>query len=142
MRRVRLLLVEDNVIAGEAVRLALTEYGFDVRVVHAGRDAIDEIRRHAAEAVVLDLTLPDLDGVAVAEMVRRQWPELPIIVTTGHAKPKRVDPLLVNPQTAFLQKPYEIGDLIASIQSRMRQHQGGIGRETTHRWETGEGRQS
>jgi DNA-binding response OmpR family regulator len=133
VKRIRLLLVEDNVIAGDAVRLALNEYGFDVRVVHAGRDAASALRRHGAEAVVLDLSLPDLHGAVVAEMLRRDWPDLPIVITTGHAKSERLDPLLANPQTAFLQKPYDIADLITLIQSRLERQAMAAARRTTHR---------
>ena len=131
MSRIRLLLVEDNVVAGEGVRLALTEYGFDVRVVNAGRDACGALKRHGAQVVVLDLSLPDLHGTVVAEMLRRDKPDLPIIVVSGHAKCDSLDPLLASPNTAFLHKPYSLDELVGLIHSRV-SPETNTRRETTH----------
>ena len=119
MNPIRLLLVEDNAMAAEGVRLALNEHGFDVRVVRRALDACSGVKRHAAQVVVLDASLPDLHGAVVAEMLRSDWPDLPIIVTTVHSKSDRLNPLLVNSNTAFLHKPYEIAELLALIHSRI-----------------------
>ncbi len=112
----RLLLVEDDLLAAQALRYALTEHGFDVEVVSTGRAAIGELIHHQSEVMVIDLTLPDLDGAALTELVRRDWPNLPIVLTSGHERPPRLLPLLANRQTSFLQKPFELTTLIQVIQ--------------------------
>ena len=119
MESFRLLLVEDNAVVAECIRHALAEEQFDVRVVDAGRRVIGEILHRRPDAVILDLTLPDLDGVVVAELVRRDWPDLPIIFTSGHPEPASLAALLRHPHTAFLQKPFEIETLVRAISRTM-----------------------
>jgi DNA-binding response OmpR family regulator len=117
---IRLLLVEDNIQAARAVQLALLEHGFEVQVIHCGREVPGALAHHQSQVLVLDLTLPDIDGVVVAELVRRDWPHVPLILTTGHQRSALIEPLLRNAQTAFLQKPYEISELVRLIQARLK----------------------
>ena len=118
MRR-RLLLVEDNEVAASAIQAALADQGFETEVVHLGRQAIGRLIQSPFDAVVIDLTLPDLDGGALAEMIRYDWPELPMILTSGYERPARISCCLENRFTAFLQKPFEITALISEIETRM-----------------------
>ncbi|MCU1228264.1 MAG: hypothetical protein JWO97_1148 [Acidobacteria bacterium] len=115
----RLLLVEDNVLAADAVRLALLEYGFIVQVINVGRQAIGSLIQRPADVVVIDLTLPDVDGCALAQMIRQEWPDLPIILTSGYDQPLRLASFLKNRQTAFIQKPYDVAALIETIEAQM-----------------------
>jgi two-component system response regulator PrrA len=115
----RLLLVEDNLLAAEAVRLALMAHGFTVQVINVGRQAIGSLIQRPADVVVIDLTLPDVDGCALAQMIRKDWPNLPIILTSGYDQPVRLDSFLTNRQTAFIQKPYDIDSLISTIEAQM-----------------------
>ncbi len=88
--------------------------GFVVHTVAHGLTVVDTIRSFDPEVVILDLTLPDVDGVEVFRRLRKRWPELPVIFSTGHGsnviaelKAKRVD---------ILWKPYEIGELLSALQ--------------------------
>lgn len=115
MRRIRLLLVEDDVHAADGLKLALDEHGFHVRVVHFGRETVGVLIHEQMDVLILDLTLPDIDGAVVGEIVRRGWPDLPIVITSGHEKPERIAPLLAGRRTAYLRKPYTIDALIDVI---------------------------
>ena len=119
-KRTRVLLVEDHVVAAEGVKLALSAHGYYVQVIHSGRETIGRLLQGHTDALVIDLSLPDIDGAVVADLVRQTWPDLPIIITTGYKQPVRVASLLQNGKTAFLQKPYEIGDLVHAIETRLR----------------------
>jgi len=117
--RIRVLLVEDHVVAAEGLRLALSALGFYVQVIHSGRETIGQLLHFHADALVIDLSLPDIDGAVVAELVRQTFPDLPIVITTGHNRPVRIASLLQNGKTVFLQKPYEIADLVHAIETRV-----------------------
>ena len=117
MKRANVLLVEDNVGAAQALKLALEAYGFQVEVVHTGRETVGMLIHQKSDVIVVDLTLPDIDGAVVAEMVRRDWPDLPIILTSGYAQPARIADFLGKRNTAFLQKPYTIDALIDAIEA-------------------------
>jgi DNA-binding response OmpR family regulator len=118
-KRIRVLLVEDNDLVAEGLRFALTERGFEVEIIRDGWAAIGWMTTEVPEVIVVDLTLPDLDGLVVAEMARRDWPEMPVIIMSGLEEPISVTALLQNRQTAFLQKPFEVDSLVAAIEHRM-----------------------
>ena len=110
----RLLLVEDDEFVAAGLISLLELEGFVVHTVAHGLAVVDTIRSFDPEVVILDLTLPDVDGVEVFRRLRKRWPELPVIFSTGHGsnviaelKAKRVD---------ILWKPYEIGELLSALQ--------------------------
>ena len=86
----RVLLVEDNPDAAEAVLLLLHELGHDVRVVHDGREAIDAAQAFDPEVILLDIGLPGLDGYEVARRMRAM-PRLAgalIVAVSGYGQEK------------------------------------------------------
>ncbi|HEX2832878.1 MAG TPA: response regulator [Thermoanaerobaculia bacterium] len=116
----RLLLVEDNVVAANAIASALAEHGIEAHLVYCGREAVGKLIHSEAQAAVIDLTLPDIDGVTVAEIIRRNWPEIPIILTSGHTEPAAAWALLKDGRTAFLQKPFDLDVLLTMIHALVR----------------------
>jgi putative two-component system response regulator len=63
---------------------------------------------------VLDVNLPDISGLEVLEALRRSWPAIPVILSTGHADATALDSIR-KLRVPFLLKPYEIGDLLALL---------------------------
>lgn len=115
----RVLLIEDNLLAAEGLRLVLHDHGYHVRVVHYGREALGMVMHYHPDAVILDVNLPDLDGSIVGRAIRERCPELPIIFTTGLDRPARLDAMLREPHTSLLRKPYGFDDLIAEIEANV-----------------------
>ena len=107
----RLLFVEDDPGVAASVTWALSAEGHQVRHVADERHLFGLIRHHHPDAVILDITLPNLDGVMLATIVRRSWPDLPIIFTSGHDQYMGLADALENPKTVHLQKPFAIDEL-------------------------------
>jgi len=84
-KRERLLIVDDNADAADALRMNLEQAGYTVRVAHSGTDAMTAFRELQPEVVVLDLGLPDLSGVDVARAIRgrREGRDVVLIALTG-----------------------------------------------------------
>ena len=85
MNQPKILIVEDNWEIRELLKVILTEKGFDVQETETGQDAIDACEDHTPDLVVLDLTLPDIDGLEVCKRVRA-FPAMttaPIIICSG-----------------------------------------------------------
>ena len=68
----RILLVDDDVDAAEALAELLRDYGHDVATAHDGAGALDHARRHRPEVVLLDITMPEMDGYEVAKRMREE----------------------------------------------------------------------
>lgn len=113
----RLLLVEDNVIAAEGMQLVLEDSGFSVALLHEGREVISRILAWSPDALILDVSLPDADGAELAAQIRERCPELPIILATGHESFNGMEALLQNELTSMLRKPYELRALISEIRT-------------------------
>ena len=85
----RILIVDDNVDAAEAVAMLLESEGHEVRTVHTGRAAVAETLRWSPEALLLDIGLPDIDGYEVArEIVSLDLAPHPLLIAlSGHGRP-------------------------------------------------------
>jgi two-component system alkaline phosphatase synthesis response regulator PhoP len=83
--RKKLLIVEDNTELLELLRLGLKQAGFSVSTAATGLDALKKARGVSPDLIILDLVLPELDGFAVCEALRRddETAAIPIIMLTG-----------------------------------------------------------
>jgi two-component system KDP operon response regulator KdpE len=77
--RWRILVIDDEPQIRRLLKVALSAHGFEVEEASAGRDGLSQAALSHPELVLLDLGLPDLDGVEVVRRLR-EWSEVPIIV--------------------------------------------------------------
>ena len=110
-----IVLVEDDETVADGIAAILIIEGYRVHKLSTGHPLLAAIARERPAAVVLDISLPDIDGVVLARAVRRSWPELPIVFTTGHHAADRADALLDDSHAYMLQKPFELSELIALL---------------------------
>lgn len=108
----RVLVVDDDEIAGKAVRWGLEEEGFEVAVVQDGRQVPGMILHFKPDVVVLDVNLSDMSGMQLARLVKLDWPKMPMIFASGSTE--RIDDDLAS-SIEFLMKPYPITDLADAI---------------------------
>jgi len=80
-----ILVVDDTALAREAVAKLLEYEGFKVLRAEHGRDAWALMYEHSPDLVLLDLMMPEMDGVTLLRMIRRsnRWENLPVVVLTG-----------------------------------------------------------
>jgi DNA-binding response OmpR family regulator len=106
-----LLLVEDDPVVARGITWGLTDRGHQVHHTDLGRAAIGLIGHLAPHAVIIDVSLPDIDGVTLGNMVRRTWPELPVVFATGHDEFEALREAASERRSAYLQKPFSIDEL-------------------------------
>lgn len=120
----RLLLVEDDHDLSRAVEKALLSEGYTVDTVSTGEGAIFLAENTDPEAVILDLGLPDMDGLAVLSTMRRQRPTLPVLILTARdSVDDRVGGLDAGADD-YLTKPFDIPELIARLRAITRRMSG------------------
>ena len=105
---VNVLLVEDSVIAQKVARFALEAQSCKIDVVANGKDAMTAIENNHYDLVLMDIGLPDIDGLTVTETLRSSnslGRVVPIVALTAHVDPHiRQDSLSVG-MTDFIKKP-------------------------------------
>lgn len=109
------LLVEDDEAVAEGLELILSLEGFRVQTLTRGRPVPGIVSYSEPELVIMDVTLPDVDGVTVARELRRNRPGLPIILMTGHDVSRVAENLGGEKNIHMLQKPFDIRDLVDLI---------------------------
>lgn len=113
----RVLLVEDDAIVAEGMIVLLEDRGFHVDWAGTGGEALSLIPRCAPDVVVLDVGLPDIDGIELYGRIVKKWPRLPVIFSTGHGDMASLEAELPPPHPQCLLKPYTVEALIGAIAS-------------------------
>ncbi|MGI4942014.1 MAG: response regulator [Janthinobacterium lividum] len=116
----RVLIVDDEPAILRFLRAGLAAQGFVVSEAGAGGPALDVIRRHGTDLVVLDLGLPDMDGLDVIRQVRDEGLAVPIIVLSSRDDERSKVAALDGGADDFLTKPFGVDELFARIRAAQR----------------------
>ena len=116
----RVLVVDDEPAILRFLRAGLSAQGFTVSEAAAGGPALDTLRRKAADLVVLDLGLPDMDGLDVIRQVRAAGSLVPIIVLSSRDDEASKVAALDEGADDFVTKPFGIDELFARIRAAQR----------------------
>jgi two-component system copper resistance phosphate regulon response regulator CusR len=117
---VRILVVEDEPAAAWVVETGLREQSFDVDVCRSGRAALGRASSYEYNLMVLDLGLPDTDGLAVCRELRERGVHVPVLMLTARdAVADRVAGLNAGADD-YLVKPYEFPELVARVNALLR----------------------
>jgi two-component system, OmpR family, response regulator MprA len=122
----RILVIEDDDAVSAAIRRALLLAGYEIIQADSGQDGLLRAQHDVPDAIVLDLGLPDVDGMRVCESMRRSGNRTPILILTARdAVEDRVDGLEAGADD-YLVKPYDVRELQARLRAIMRRHIEGV----------------
>lgn len=110
-------VVEDNERNARLVHDVLVAHGYRVTVYPTGRDALSGIPGERPDVVLLDVQLPDIDGIEVLEALRRTGVDVPAVAVTALAMAGDRESLLASGFDDYLAKPIEVGSLAARVAS-------------------------
>jgi PAS domain S-box-containing protein len=110
----RVLIVEDEPSVALGLEAILESEGMEVRVVTRGGEAAAAVAGFGPDAVLLDMSLPDMSGAAVYEQLAARWPDVAVIFSTGHADESRL-PKWSSKHVGFLRKPYTSEVLLTKL---------------------------
>jgi two-component system response regulator MprA len=115
-------IVDDDSAIRSALGRALRMENYDVELFEDGASALKSIQLRAPDAVVLDLQLPDIDGLEVCRRIRRSGDTTPILMLTArNAVNDRVEGLDVGADD-YLVKPFDLAELLARLRALLRRH--------------------
>jgi CheY-like chemotaxis protein len=110
------LVVDDNQHVLSIIRKYLERQGYHVMAVATGLDALRLLRSETCDLLLTDIIMPDISGLGLIEICRKEFPELPIIVMTGY--PEQVKNLaLERSPDYYLEKPFEATQLLEALES-------------------------
>lgn len=117
-RRACVLVAEDEELVRELAMEVLMAHGFDTIGARHGGEALSLFAQHAdlIDAVLLDLSMPVVDGITVLGELRKQKPDVRVLVTSGYDEAGCADDG-DQPSVSFLQKPYRAERLISELRA-------------------------
>src|SRR5438045_983523 len=128
-RPMRILVVDDDRVLRDALRRALTLGGYDVRMADGGYEGLAQVVESRPDAIVLDVMMPDVDGIEVCRRLRSAGDRTPILMLTARdAVSDRIDGLDAGADD-YLVKPFDIGELTARVRALLRRTSADLGGE-------------
>ncbi len=117
---VRVLVVDDEVNIAELLSMALRYEGWEVRMAHTGSKAVSTAKEFQPDAVVLDVMLPDFDGLEVLRRMRAASSDVPVLfLTAKDAVEDRVAGLTAGGDD-YVTKPFSLEEVVARLRALMR----------------------
>jgi two-component system, OmpR family, KDP operon response regulator KdpE len=126
--RARVLVVEDHAELQRALRISLRARQYDVQAARTGREALALAASRPPDAIILDLSLPDIDGTEVIVELRR-WYRPPIIVLSGRTSPGDKIGALDAGADDYVTKPFAMGELLARLRAALRRDESKVARD-------------
>src|SRR3954454_24544370 len=121
---VRVLIVDDDRSVRDALRRALTLGGYEVEAAEGGQHALTQVAATSPDALMLDIGMPDIDGLEVCRRLRGAGNRVPILMLTARdAIADRIDGLDAGADD-YLVKPFDVGELKARLRALMRRSNG------------------
>jgi two-component system response regulator PilR (NtrC family) len=111
-----ILIADDDPDLGNILRDDLLAYGYNVRVVDNGADAIDQLKKNPYKLAIVDIRMPKVDGFGVLKFVKEQMPGVKIIMLTAYADLKHAVMSQDGGADDFMTKPYNIEVMHFTIQ--------------------------
>lgn len=120
----RILLIEDDPLIGEGLQLGLTKSDFSVDWFQDGKTGLHSVKSAPYDAVVLDLTLPKMDGLDILQHWRKEKLDVPVLILTARGSlDERVQGLQLGADD-YLCKPFALAEVVARLQALIRRRYG------------------
>ena len=117
--REKILIVEDEKSIAHFISTILTSNGYETIQARTGNEAMTMISSHCPDLVILDLGLPDMDGLEVLQKLR-SWSDVPVIIISARTKEQEKVSALDLGADDYITKPFGTGELMARIRTSLR----------------------
>ncbi|MFU2113918.1 response regulator [[Pasteurella] aerogenes] len=122
----RILLIEDDSMIGDGLKIGLTKSGFSVDWFTDGQTGLESIKSAPYDAVVLDLTLPKMDGLDILQIWRRNDEDVPVLILTARDTLDERVTGLQRGADDYLCKPFALAEVVARLQALIRRRYGQV----------------
>ena len=115
----RVLVVDDEPAVRRFVKGCLAMAGYEVLEAATGTEAVEAVRNHKPQGVILDLGLPDLEGIDVTRVIRG-WSSVPIVIVSVRDSEEEIADTLDAGADDYLVKPFGVKELLARLRAALR----------------------
>ena len=120
----RVLLVEDDAVMADSIRLMLETEGMVIDVAEHGEDGLEIGKLYDYDIIILDLMLPDMDGIEVLRRLRDSRVKTPVLILSGLTESEMKVKGLSTGADDYLTKPFDKAELLARVQAIVRRSKG------------------
>ncbi len=126
MSKGHILVVEDNLDNYELVRFILERNGYDTFLAVNGQDGVAAARLQQPDLILMDLSLPGLDGWDATFQIKSdpRTKNIPLLALTAHTLPSDRKRALEAGVDGYLTKPFELNDLVTAVETTLRKNRG------------------
>jgi DNA-binding NtrC family response regulator len=118
----KILIIDDDKSLGLSLKKILEKKGFIAEYVHSGKKAKEVLNQESFLVAILDIKLPDIDGIELLSELKEEYPFIEYIIITGYASINNVKLALNKEAFAFLEKPFEMSILESLVRSAIEKH--------------------
>jgi len=113
--KIKILVVDDEKVVRNGCQRILTGKGYETTTAENGRQAMDLLSRDAVDLILLDLKMPVMSGEEVLEKTRTKYPDIPVIIITGHGTIDTAVECMKKGAYDFITKPFQIDQFLLTI---------------------------
>jgi DNA-binding NtrC family response regulator len=111
----KILVVDDDAIVIKSCRRILEAEGFEVMTVPGADEALEKIKSSEFDLLLMDVKMPKHDGIFLMREIKKNWPDIPIIVMSGYPTPETIADVLKLGATQFIPKPFRPDELVKAV---------------------------
>lgn len=122
VKKKKVLIVDDDKIVLDSCKRVLEAEQLKVTLVSNAQDAIEELEKKYFDLMVMDVKMPEKDGVYILKKIREkwpldEWPELPVLVMSGYPTSDTIQELKKRGAREFIPKPFTPDELLTAVQN-------------------------
>lgn len=115
MNKGRILVIDDEAIVLTSCKRALTPEGYEIETANNPADGLKMLESETFDLVLVDLKMPDMDGIEVLRIIKEKWPSTGVIIITGYQTVGTAVKAVKLGAHDYIEKPFTPGDILNAI---------------------------
>jgi signal transduction histidine kinase len=113
--KIRILVVDDEKVVRDGCNRVLTGRGFEVLTAENGKQCMDTLEKEVIDIILLDLKMPGMSGEEVLSLTREKYPDIPVIIITGHGTVDTAVECMKTGAYDFITKPFQVDQFVLTV---------------------------
>jgi diguanylate cyclase (GGDEF)-like protein len=120
----KVLVVDDTEPMRKLITTLLSQKGHQCVTANNGLEALDKIKEAKFDALITDIVMPEMDGIALTKKLSNHYQNLPIMVMTGYTEKYSAETAIASGAREFIDKPFSVSEFLIRFDKMMRDHKG------------------